>query len=198
MAQALGMRATSLAASSALLGAAVIAAFTMTLAQRPVTSPPPGSDVFEIFSPPPPPPVEDTRRPIEQVEPLAPLGELSFERLVSNLQALPTMTALPVGEGGTAAAPNVIDPDWVRRPRDLGRYYPVRARERGVEGSVTLNCLVDVSGALDCDVTSENPANWGFGDAALRISRDYQMVPATQDGRAVAARHRMVIPFRLQ
>ncbi|HYD89151.1 MAG TPA: TonB family protein [Vitreimonas sp.] len=198
MAQALGVRATSFVASSALLGAAVIAAFTMTLVRQEIVTLPPEPGPFEVFVPPPPPPVDDTPRQLEEVQPLAPLGDFSFERLVSDLQTLPELTVFPVGEGAGAGPPTVIDPEWVRRPRDLARYYPTRALERGVEGSVTLNCLVDTGGALHCDVVSETPANWGFAQAALRISRDYQMVPATRDGTAIAARHRMVIPFRLQ
>jgi hypothetical protein len=47
-------------------------------------------------------------------------------------------------------------------------------------------------------VVSETPANWGFGEAALRISGDYQMVPATRGGVPVEARHRMVVPFQIR
>ncbi len=45
---------------------------------------------------------------------------------------------------------------------------------------------------------SETPANWGFGLAALRISRDYRMVPAMRDGQAVEGRHWMRVPFEVR
>jgi protein TonB len=91
----------------------------------------------------------------------------------------------------------IVNPRWLRRPRDLARYYPVRALARGVEGRVVLDCAVSTTGNLTCAVLSETPRNWGFAEAALRISRDYQMVPAMRDGTAVDGRHRMVIPFEL-
>lgn len=198
MAHALGVRATSVVVSSALLGVATIAAFTMTLVQ-PI-------DLDGLFDPPivtieNPPPAEEPpqqQRAEEDLPPLNPISDFEFDPYVPDLPAVPTATFLPIGPSSSAGPPTVLDPEWVRVPRDLGRYYPQRALERGVEGSVTLDCLVNTIGALSCQVVSENPAAWGFGQAALRISRDYQMVPATRDGIAVAARHRMVMPFRLQ
>jgi protein TonB len=98
----------------------------------------------------------------------------------------------------TYQPPTITSPEWLRRPRDLARYYPERALRHGIEGRVVLDCGVSTLGALSCLVVSQTPANWGFGEAALRISRDYQMVPARQNGIAVEARYRMVVPFQLQ
>ena len=196
MTQTFGVRATSFVASSALLGMAVIAAFTMTLVQQPISDFPDSIDPFDVIRE--PPPIVEPPPRIDEAPPLRPIAEFSFDQFVADLQSLPQLTLLPATVGNAASPPLVADPEWVRVPRDLGRYYPARALERGVEGSVTLNCLVDTNGALECAVESETPENWGFAPAALRISRDYQMVPATRDGVAIAARHRMVIPFRLQ
>ncbi|HRO04993.1 MAG TPA: TonB family protein, partial [Terricaulis sp.] len=91
----------------------------------------------------------------------------------------------------------VTDPRWTRRPRDLSRFYPARARERGVEGEVLLDCAVSAQGALDCAVARETLAGWGFGEAAQRIAAEHRMVPATREGQPVAARYRMRLPFEL-
>jgi len=194
MAHAIGMRATSLAASAALLSVAVLAGLTMKMVQE--HAPPlidvPGIDL--VVEPPVERPRETAVRPPPVSEPqvLQPyLSPVPTEPLTATAIATTQPTA-------TYGPPTIVDPEWVRVPRNLARYYPARALDRGMEGSVTLNCLVTTVGALNCAVVSETPANWGFGDAALRISRDYRMVPATQGGEAIEARHRMVIPFRLQ
>ncbi|MBC7768126.1 MAG: TonB family protein [Phycisphaerales bacterium] len=196
MAHALGIRATSVVASSALLGMAAIAAFTMTLVQHPIVDFPDSVDPIEIVEV--QPTVTDPPLRTQPASPLPRLADFSFDQLFDEIASPPILTILPAGAGGGAGLPSVIDPEWVRVPRDLARYYPERALVRGIEGSVTLNCIVDTRGGLDCAVMSVTPANWGFAQAALRISGDYQMVPATRDGMAVEARHRMVIPFRLQ
>ncbi len=195
MTQSLGTRATSVGASAALLGLAVFAAFSATISFQtegvdlPITIP------MEILEPDPPPP------PIVRRDTPPPLSE---DPVVTNIEApysppltdAPSQTtALPVSFNGP---PVITNPRWLREPRDLGIYYPSRALARNITGAVILNCLVEVSGALNCAVESETPANWGFGDAALRISRDYRMVPALRDGHAVEARYRMRVPFEVR
>jgi protein TonB len=196
MAHAIGMRATSFAASAALLGLATLAALTMSLVQRPSDLP------FEqylpfttVVEPPADPPKQQEAPP-----PLAASdeGEIRFTRTDQELPLIPATNVVGGGAVSGGGPPNIVDPHWVRVPRNLDRYYPRRALERGMEGSVTLNCAVDTGGRLHCAVLSETPQNWGFAEAALRISRDYQMVPATRDGVAVQGRHQMVIPFRVQ
>jgi hypothetical protein len=60
-----------------------------------------------------------------------------------------------------------------------------------------LDCTVATSGRLVCAIVSETPSHWGFGEAALRISRDHVMVPAMRDGAAVEGRYRMRVPFQV-
>jgi protein TonB len=91
----------------------------------------------------------------------------------------------------------VTRPRWLEQPRNLARYYPPRAIERNIEGDVVLNCLVRVSGLLDCEVVSESPAGWGLSQAALRIAGAYRMTPATRGGVAVEGRYTMRVPFRI-
>lgn len=87
---------------------------------------------------------------------------------------------------------------WVRRPRDLERYYPRRARQLGVEGQVTLDCRVGLNGELTCVVVEETPPNWGFAEAALRIADEHRMIPAMRDGAPVEGRYVMRAPFTLR
>ena len=193
MAHAIGLRATSFAASAALLGLAVLAALTMTIVQHGVEIP----DLQPYVTIVEPPPV-DPPRPLEPEPPpeAAPISGVTIAPIAQPIPQPQTQVA------GLAPpidfVPTVINPQWVRQPRDLARHYPDRALRREVEGRVVLDCGVSIRGALDCAVVSETPANWGFGEAALRISRDYQMVPAMRGGVPVEARHRMVVPFEIR
>ena len=194
MAHAIGVRATSFAASAALLGFAVLAALTMTIVQH-VADIPDGLPYVTIVEPPPPPPEPRPRQP-EPPPPTDPISGVTIAPIPAPLSQPSTQLATLTAP--TDFIPTVVNPRWVRQPRDLARYYPDRALRREVEGRVVLDCGVSIRGALDCAVVSETPANWGFGEAALRISRDYQMVPAMRGGVPVEARHRMVVPFEIR
>ena len=96
--------------------------------------------------------------------------------------------------------PTITHPVWLQRftGADVARHYPAGALARSVSGSATLDCLVGVDGALQCGVTSEEPAGWGFGDAALLLSRRFRMAPETRDGVPTAGgRYRLRIPLRV-
>ena len=81
----------------------------------------------------------------------------------------------------------------------MARYYPERAQRLERSGSVTLQCTVNARGAVDnCSVVSEDPADFGFGDAAIRLSRLFRMKPRTRDGAAVeGGTVRIPIAFRI-
>jgi TonB family protein len=83
---------------------------------------------------------------------------------------------------------NIRDYTWASSPtsRDFARYYPYRAVEVGRPGYVVLICTVVAEGALDCAVGYEGPQGWGFGEAALRISRHFRIAPDTKDGASTA------------
>jgi protein TonB len=89
----------------------------------------------------------------------------------------------------TPPRPSVItNPDWARRPsgEDIARYYPDRAQRMNTEGRATLSCSVTAKGTLEnCSVTSEEPGDMGFGDAAMKLSRLFKMRPKTLDGAPV-------------
>lgn len=56
------------------------------------------------------------------------------------------------------------------------RDYPDRAAREGVDGAVVLDCEVGRLGAMtSCEIVSETPAGRGFGQAALLLSRFYNV-----------------------
>ena len=194
MAQTLTMRATSLAASTALLALAAFAAFSLKWAVAHWTpdGDPPGP-IISVTEPAPPPtphavqhvPPSHATEPTEA--PLAPVNTMP-------ISTAPISTGPAVGDPGP---PTISSAHWLQTPRNLSIYYPAMALRREIEGEVQLNCLVTLTGVLQCSVASETPANWGFGAAAIRISRDYRMVPAMRGGAPVEARDSMRVPFRL-
>jgi periplasmic protein TonB len=67
---------------------------------------------------------------------------------------------------------------WAQRPtaEEFQREYPPEALEAGVEAVVVLHCLSMGDGRLSaCVPISEEPAGWGFANAALRLSRLYRL-----------------------
>jgi protein TonB len=144
--------------------------------------------------PPPPPPPPDRPPPPPPPEQRVPPPDLS---------APPTPTPIPVAVDPPPAPPTpsvITNPQWLQRPdaRDFARYYPPRALERGQEGRVSLDCIVSADGRISCTVTSEDPTGWGFGEAAVRISRHFRMAPATRDGVPTSGgRVRVPIRFNL-
>jgi protein TonB len=81
----------------------------------------------------------------------------------------------------------------------VARFYPERAQRLEVEGRATISCSVTAKGTVtDCSVVSEEPADAGFGDAALKMARLFKMKPQTRDGAPVeGASVRIPLSFRL-
>jgi protein TonB len=144
--------------------------------------------------PPPPPPPPDRPPPPPPPEQRVPPPDLS---------APPTPTPIPVAVDPPPAPPAAAVLSgmvWLQRPssQDFNRFYPSRAMEREQEGRVVLDCLVDAGGRISCSVASEDPTGWGFGEAAIRISRSFRAAAQTSDGRPTSGgRARVPITFRL-
>lgn len=82
---------------------------------------------------------------------------------------------------------------------DMVAYYPEKAMELGREGQATIKCKVapDLT-VTNCHILSESPPDYGFGAAAVKLSRLFKMKPETKDGQPTAgAEVTIPIAFRL-
>lgn len=90
-------------------------------------------------------------------------------------------------------------PIWTVRPngRHLEQYYPPRALERSQTGEVALECLKAASGEVACSVTNEEPAGWGFGEAAVMSSQHWRHAVQLPSGAsAVGAKVQVIVNLR--
>ena len=202
------------AAGHAGLGAALYyQRFEMEL---PLQEDPPVIDVTMMTLPKPPPP-----KPVATPEPPQapntvfneiPTRPVATETIavvqgeapsISNTLTLTEPAPRPV-DGGTATRPApptpavITNPRWERQPSadQLMRAYPDRALRAEVGGRATVNCLVQPNGRVaDCNLTSETPGDYGFGRAAQRLTRYFQISPRTVNGAAVGSRVNIAIRF---
>jgi TonB family protein len=64
----------------------------------------------------------------------------------------------------------------------IADYYPNKAAMDHVEGVAKVECVVQATGRLtDCVVISETPKDYGFGVAALKMTR-FILVDLDKDG----------------
>lgn len=130
-----------------------------------------------------------------------PLKErLTMLQNTSTSPARKLLGALLVGTLGLAAAgavwaanapePTVRLPVWTQRPggEDMARYYPQAAHEAGVTAArVLIDCSITAEGRLEnCLVRQEDPAQYGFGEATIKLARHFQMAPEDRDGKPTA------------
>ena len=82
----------------------------------------------------------------------------------------------------------VIGPVWLQQPTasDIAELYPENAKPLHLRGEVSLECLASGDGRLSCRITREEPADSGFGLAALRLSRRYTIAPQDASGAPTA------------
>jgi protein TonB len=82
-----------------------------------------------------------------------------------------------------AVAADGEGPHWLKQPSpaDIVSVYPRTAARLGHYGRVRLSCAVQPDGSLArCDIVSEDPADEGFADAALKLAKLYKL--ASPDG----------------
>lgn len=81
---------------------------------------------------------------------------------------------------------------WEKIPgkSELGYYEPDRARRMAQNGDSSIRCELVAAGTLTtCEVVAENPAGFGFGAAALRLTTFFKAAPATADRAVVISIH---------
>lgn len=90
-------------------------------------------------------------------------------------------------------------PDWVKRPSawDILSVFPSEALKAGRSGDAVISCLVTAQGALDdCVPVWESPAGMGFGRAAVALTAQFAMKPATRGGKPAPSVARIPIRFK--
>jgi protein TonB len=194
-------RAGALLVSAAVWAALVAAAFTTGLRLPEIDLAPPNEDRIDVVTevkplPPPVPPKDPpkTDQRLRESEEIA-LTPLPVPPLPS-----PPAPFAPAATAVAPPAPAIVRPQWLSRPgaREFERFYPARARDRGKEGRVTLDCIVAADGAIGCRIVQETPEGWGFGQAALKIAPAFRIAPQMEDGRPTAGGTvRVDLNFRL-
>jgi TonB family protein len=95
-------------------------------------------------------------------------------------------------------APGFTAPDWLKRPRaeDLMAVWPTAAMKAGKGGRAVIDCMVNVQGGLfDCKVVAEAPEGANFGGAAIALTPQLLMRPASLNGKPVVSTVRIPINF---
>lgn len=94
----------------------------------------------------------------------------------------------------------IIWPGWAARgpaPSAFQRVYPESAKAAALRGRVHLLCTVETGLTFACDVERETPAGYGFGAAAMELSREFA-VTADYPNVAPGAVVRLPIRFVLE
>lgn len=109
---------------------------------------------------------------------------------VTTDEPIRTLDTGPVTQEGVdiPLPPVISHPEWIRKPTgaQMERVFPERAIRLGVAGKATLACLVAANGSVGgCEVVSEDPSDFAFGKAALKLAPYFRMKPQMVDGKPV-------------
>lgn len=110
------------------------------------------------------------------------------EGLAAALDQIEKLLRSPRRIVGPANAPRVL--------RRVNPHYPNAARKAGIQGSVSLEVLIDASGKVK-EAKVVDPLPYGLDKAALEAVRQWEFEPVVVDGTPVPAWIDVVIAFRL-
>jgi len=112
-------------------------------------------------------------------EPAKPAKQVELHFTLHPPQVAPDITRMAhvIGKAAIVSSPSGAQ---------IQAAYPERALSNQVEGVGQIDCIVLINGKLSrCQIASENPTGFGFGQAALDLAGDFVMKPRAFDGEAV-------------
>ncbi len=110
---------------------------------------------------------------------------------------MPSALVAPVAAASTADAGSVANGPRLIGTLDLARFYPRRARDRGITGSTVVQLQIDARGAVtEVTIIASTPAGV-FDRAARDLAGTLRFSPATTDGRAEPALIRQTIRWEI-
>jgi protein TonB len=146
----------------------------------------------------PPPTQEVAPPPAAEPEPVAPPpAPIVAEPPAPEPAPAPAAPAAPVVQVGdlVGPGPGVIPPGLVNRPSPA---YPPMAKMQRVEGTVSVEVLVDENGAVrDTRFVKRVPQNVGLNEAAMAAAQQAKFRPATKSGVRVKMWYTLTFPFKL-
>lgn len=115
----------------------------------------------------------------------------------------PGLTVAPPPAGPPAKEGDLVDLGSVTSPPTLVKkvnpVYPPVAQQRGLEGSITVNALIDEKGnVIDTGILKGMQDDMGLGKAAETAVRKWKFEPARKDGVAVKVWKSFVIAFKTE
>ena len=149
---------------------------------------PPDPDAPQLPEP------EEERKPIETPEPKK-AEETEAAKEAKKTEEPPR----PASVATAAAAPRQARVDAPVRPKKaIKPDYPKGARQRGEQGNVVLEILVNEAGRVD-DVKVVTSSGFSeLDEAAIRAARAARFTPAKRGRAAVASSARLTLEFRLK
>lgn len=118
--------------------------------------------------------------------------------MISDRRAwLAGLAMLVCGQVHAAEAERPLKLDWLHKPTasDMSRFYPEKAQREEQGGGAVVACDLDAAARLNaCRVVREWPADYGFGEAALKLTSIVQIDPKSVDLND-PARNRLVMPI---
>jgi hypothetical protein len=94
----------------------------------------------------------------------------------------------------------ILTPVWAERAptvQDILKVYPEKALSEAVEGVAYLSCTVKETRALGCVEGTESTPGYGFGPAALQVSRLF-VVKEDYPGLAPGTAVRLPVRFKVE
>jgi len=155
--------------------------------------------LLDLAELPPPPPPEEIAPEIPVVEEIA---EVIIETDIAPVQII-------VAAGSVTTSISLDDylpvhmvsvrPNFDEQAILSEIIYPPIALRSGIEGRVILDLFVDHNGLVRrVIILREEPEDRGFGEAAVRVFEDRQVIPAFANGEAVSCRFRYPVVFKIK